>query len=150
MNKTRPIPEVVDEQKETYTRGCGWIKRDLWQRLSTLGIGLFLFIHNLWYRSRFIHPQPLSQFLFYSSATPGIGSILFFQETHTRGCWWKKEAYSRGCGWMERDIWQRLQMNKKRTIPEVVDELKETHNRGCLFIHSLWYRCLFIHPQLLS
>jgi hypothetical protein len=23
MNKTRPIPEVVDEQKETYSRGCG-------------------------------------------------------------------------------------------------------------------------------
>ena len=33
MNKKRPIPEVVDEQKVTYTRGCGSIKRDLFQRL---------------------------------------------------------------------------------------------------------------------
>jgi hypothetical protein len=27
--------------------------------------------------------------------------------------------------------YQRVWMNKKRHIPEVVDELKETHTRGC-------------------
>jgi hypothetical protein len=27
-------------------------------------------------------------------------------------------------------------MNKKRPIPEVVDEKKETHTRGSLLIHS--------------
>jgi hypothetical protein len=35
MNEKRPIPEVVDE------------KRDLHYSSTTLGIGLFLFIHNL-------------------------------------------------------------------------------------------------------
>jgi len=24
MNKKRPMTEVVDEYKETYTRSCGW------------------------------------------------------------------------------------------------------------------------------
>jgi hypothetical protein len=33
MNKKRPIPEVVDEQKETYARNCRRKKRDLFQRL---------------------------------------------------------------------------------------------------------------------
>ena len=29
MNKKRPMTEVVDEQKETHTRDCGWIKRPI-------------------------------------------------------------------------------------------------------------------------
>jgi hypothetical protein len=29
MNKKRPMPEVVDEKKEIYSRGCGRIKRYL-------------------------------------------------------------------------------------------------------------------------
>jgi hypothetical protein len=33
MNKKRPIPEVVDQKNDTYDRGCGLIKRDLYQRL---------------------------------------------------------------------------------------------------------------------
>jgi hypothetical protein len=36
MNKKRPIPEVVDEKKEAYSRGC-----------------------NLCHSSLFIDPQPL-------------------------------------------------------------------------------------------
>jgi hypothetical protein len=31
----------------------------------------------------------------------------------------------------KRELYQKLWMNKKRPIPEDVDELKETHNRGC-------------------
>jgi hypothetical protein len=46
MNKKRPIPEDVDELKET-------------QNTTIPGMGLFFFIHNLWNRSLFIHPQPL-------------------------------------------------------------------------------------------
>jgi hypothetical protein len=65
------------------------MKRDLYQRLTTYGIGIFLFIHNLWYGSIFIHPQPLVWVSFYSSTT---------------------------------SEYQRLWMNKKRPIPEVVDE----------------------------
>jgi hypothetical protein len=64
-------------------------------------------------------------------------------------------------------------MNKKRPIPEVVDEKRDLHQRlrmnkktptgiglflftstsgiGLfLFIHNLWYRYLFIHPLPLS
>jgi hypothetical protein len=33
MNKKRPIPEVVNELKETHTRGCGRKKIDPYQRL---------------------------------------------------------------------------------------------------------------------
>jgi hypothetical protein len=33
MNKKRHMTEVVEEWKETYDRGCGLIKRDLWQSL---------------------------------------------------------------------------------------------------------------------
>jgi hypothetical protein len=33
-----------------------------------------------------------------------------------------KETYSGGCGWMKWDLYKRLWMNKKRPIPEVVDE----------------------------
>jgi hypothetical protein len=33
MNKKRHIPEVLDEEKDNYDRGCGLIKRDLYQRL---------------------------------------------------------------------------------------------------------------------
>jgi hypothetical protein len=47
MNKKGPIPEVVDEKKT-----------------PMLCIGLFLFIHNLWYGSLLIHPQPLHRSLF--------------------------------------------------------------------------------------
>jgi hypothetical protein len=49
MNKKRPIPEFVDEEKENYDRGYA----------TTSVIGLFLLIHNLCHRSLFIHPQPL-------------------------------------------------------------------------------------------
>jgi hypothetical protein len=71
LNKDTPIPDVVDELKETYTRDCGCTKRELYHRLwmyekrpipevvdekreicqrlssTTSGIGLFLFDHNL-------------------------------------------------------------------------------------------------------
>jgi hypothetical protein len=40
INKMEPIPGVADS-------------------FTTSGIGLFLFIHNFWYGSLFIHPQPL-------------------------------------------------------------------------------------------
>jgi hypothetical protein len=33
-----------------------------------------------------------------------------------------KENYTTGCGCMKRDPYQRLWMNKKKTIPQVVDE----------------------------
>jgi hypothetical protein len=50
----------VDALKENYTTGCGCMKKDPYLFSSTIsGIGLFLFIHNLWNRSLFIHPQPL-------------------------------------------------------------------------------------------
>jgi hypothetical protein len=45
MNKKRPIPEVVDEKKETHTRGCGRKKIDP---------------YHICHRSLFIHPQSLS------------------------------------------------------------------------------------------
>jgi hypothetical protein len=50
MNKKRPIPEDVDELKETHNRGCG---------CTTSGIGFFLFVYNFWHWSLFIHPQTL-------------------------------------------------------------------------------------------
>jgi hypothetical protein len=56
MNEKRPIPEVVDEKRDSSTTtGIG-----LFLFTTTSGIGLFLFIHNLWYRYLFIHPLPLS------------------------------------------------------------------------------------------
>jgi hypothetical protein len=50
MNEKRPIPVVVDEKRDLHQR--------LWMSKSS-GIGLFLLFHSLWYRSLFIHPQPL-------------------------------------------------------------------------------------------
>jgi hypothetical protein len=69
-------------------------------------MGLFLFIHNLWNRSLFIHPQLLVWVSFYSSTTTGIGLFLF-----TNNLWYRSLF-----------PYQRLLMKKKRPIPEVVDE----------------------------
>jgi hypothetical protein len=79
MNKKRLTLEAVNEYK--------WVS---FHSSTTCGIVFFLFIHNLWYWSLFIHPQPLV--------------------------------------WV---YYKRLWMNKKRPIPEVVDEQKETYTRGC-------------------
>jgi hypothetical protein len=40
-------------------------------------MGLFLFIHNLWDKPLFIHPQPLVWVSFYSSTTSEICLFLF-------------------------------------------------------------------------
>jgi hypothetical protein len=48
MNKQIPIQEVVDEP-------LVWV---YFLSSTTSGMGLFLFIHNFWYGSLFIHPQP--------------------------------------------------------------------------------------------
>jgi hypothetical protein len=58
VNKKRPIPVVVDESLFSST---------------TSGMGLFSFIHNLWYSFLFIHPQPMVLGYFYSSTTSGMG-----------------------------------------------------------------------------
>jgi hypothetical protein len=49
-------------------------------------------------------------------------------------------------------LFQRLWMNKKKPIPEVVDELKETSSGIVLFLftHNLWNRSLFIRLQFLA
>jgi hypothetical protein len=40
-----------------------WMKKETYEAhvysSTTPGMGLFFFIHNLWNRSLFIHPQPL-------------------------------------------------------------------------------------------
>jgi hypothetical protein len=41
-------------------------------------MGLFSFIHNLWYSFLFIHPQPMVLVSFYSSTTSGMGLFSFF------------------------------------------------------------------------
>jgi hypothetical protein len=80
-------------------------KRDPYQ------IGLFLFIHNLWYGSIFIHPQPLVWVSFYSSTTSGIGLFLFIQNL-----WY-------GLFLFIHNLWYKfLWMNEMRPIQEVMDE----------------------------
>jgi hypothetical protein len=57
MNEKRPIPEVVDEKRYLHQpQLLVWVS---FYSSTTTGIGLFLFTNNLWYRSLFIHPQPL-------------------------------------------------------------------------------------------
>jgi hypothetical protein len=109
MNKKRPIPEVVDEQKRSMTEVVDDPQPLVWVYFlssTTSGMGLFLFIHNLWNRSPFIHPQLLVWVYFYSSTTTGIGLFLF---TTTSGIglflfihnlWYRYLfiTYIRGCG----------------------------------------------------
>jgi hypothetical protein len=59
-----------------------------------------------------IHSQPLVWVSFDASTTSGMSLFLFIHN-------------------LKRDLFDRLWMNKKRPIPEVVDEYKETHTRGC-------------------
>jgi hypothetical protein len=67
MNKKKLIPEVVDESN--YGIGLFLFIHNLFvwvyfHSSTTSGMGLFLFIHNLWNRSLFIHPEPLVWSLF--------------------------------------------------------------------------------------
>jgi succinate dehydrogenase/fumarate reductase cytochrome b subunit len=63
MNKKRPIPAVADAQKETSGIGLFLFIHNLWRRSffssPTSGMGLFSFLHNLWYSFLFIHPQTM-------------------------------------------------------------------------------------------
>jgi hypothetical protein len=62
MNKKRPIPEVVNEKKRPIPEvvDAQPLPEVSFYSSTTSGIGLFLLIHSLWYRSLFIHPQPLA------------------------------------------------------------------------------------------
>jgi hypothetical protein len=104
MNKKRPIPEVVV-----------WVS---FHSSTTCDIVFFLFIHNLWYWSLFIHPQPLVWVYFLSSTTSGMGLFLFIHNL------WNRSLFIH-------DLFLRLWMNKKRPIPDVFDEKKEAYSRGC-------------------
>jgi hypothetical protein len=77
MNKKIHILEFVDEFKETYSGGCGCSGIGLFLFIQNLWYGLFSFIHNLWYKFLFIHPQPQVWVSFYSSTISCIGLISF-------------------------------------------------------------------------
>jgi hypothetical protein len=188
MNIKRSIPEFV---------------RSLFIVFILIVIYHYSFIHSLWHIYICIHPQTLVWVSIYSYATSGMGLFLFIHNLYIglfllihnlchRSLFILQQLLPRGCGWIKRDPYQRLWMNKKRPISEVVDEKRHLcqglcwikrdlyqrlwmkkrdlcqrlwmnkkrpsgmglflffHNlwdKSFLFIHNLWFGSLFIHPQ---
>jgi hypothetical protein len=96
MNKKKAIPPHPLVWVSFYSSTPSG--RGLFLFTQNLWYGLFSFIHNLWYKFLFIHPQPQVWVSFYSSTISCIGLIL------------------------KRDLFQMLWMNKKRPMPEIVEE----------------------------